>query len=123
MAFSARTYSSLLNGPTLILIFSLNTGIYSYQLKGGSQKERLENWYNHFQTLLGNPPDIEDEDEEIPIIVENLDIKEGHFSHDEYAQAKSAIVEGQVNGEDGILPEVLKRCDVDDIILYFVIQH
>ena len=42
------------------------------QLKGKTQQERIRNWYNHFQTLLGNPPDIVSEDEEIPTILDNL---------------------------------------------------
>ena len=33
------------------------------QLKGDTQKDRVINWFNHFNNLLGSPPDIDDEDE------------------------------------------------------------
>ena len=89
------------------------------QLKGKTQQERIRNWYNHFQTLLGNPPDIVNEDEEIPTILHNLGIKEGAFTQEEYQRAKKAIVEAKACGEDGVSPEVLKRCQVNDIILEF----
>ena len=47
------------------------------QLKGDTQKERVTNWYNHFKNLLGKPPDICDEDEEITPIFVDLDIRTG----------------------------------------------
>ncbi|CAH1266644.1 Hypp3470 [Branchiostoma lanceolatum] len=75
------------------------------------QEERIENWYNHFKNLLGDPPSITDEDEEIPTLFQELDIKEGPFEQEEYEEAKKTLVEGKANGEDGIPPEVLKRCD------------
>jgi hypothetical protein len=89
------------------------------QLMGDTQKERVKNWYNHFKNLLGSPPTIEDEDEDIPIILEGIKIKEGPFDHEEYQKAKKSLVEGKSCGEDGIPPEVLKNCDLDDIILKF----
>ena len=66
------------------------------QLKGKAQQERIRNWYNHFQTLLGNPPDIVNEDEEIPTILDNLGIEEGAFTQEEYQRAKKAIVVGKM---------------------------
>ena len=89
------------------------------QLKGATQKERVTNWYNHFKDLLGSPPDISDEDEEIPPILTDLDIKTGPFNQEEYNKAKKSLVEGKTCGEDNIPPEVLKRCDLDDIVLGF----
>ena len=89
------------------------------QLKGETQKDRVTNWYNHFKNLLGSPPDISDEDEEIAPILEGLNIKVGPFSDEEYEKAKKSLVEGKASGEDGIWPEVLKRCDLDDIVLDF----
>ena len=80
------------------------------QLKGETQKDRVTNWYSHFKNLLGSPPDISDEDEEIAPILEGLNIKE---------KAKKTLVEGKTSGEDNIPPEVLKRCDLDDIVLDF----
>ena len=92
------------------------------QLEGKSQQERVQNWYNHFKNLLGSPPDIDDEDEAIPTVFEKLNIKEGPFDYEEYREAKESLVEGKRCGEDGIAPEVLKRCDLDDIILEFCNQ-
>ncbi|KAI8484256.1 hypothetical protein Bbelb_380410 [Branchiostoma belcheri] len=90
------------------------------QLEGNTQKERIENWYNHFKTLLGSPPNITDEDEEIPTVFEELDIKDGPFEQGEYEEAKESLAEGKASGEDGIPPEVLKRCGgLDRIILDF----
>ena len=41
------------------------------------------------------------------------------WSRREYKKAKKSLVEGKGYGEDGIPPEVLKRCDMDAIILSF----
>ena len=89
------------------------------QLKGDTQQERVRNWYDHFRNLLGKPPDIEDENEEIDPILEDLDIEIGPFTQEEYQEAKSSLVGGKSCGEDCIPPEVLKRCNLDDIILKF----
>ena len=87
------------------------------QLKGEIQKDRVTNWYNHFKNLLGSP--LCDEDEEIAPILEGLDIKVEPFSQEEYEKAKKSLVEGKSCGEDNIPPEVLKRCNVKDIVLDF----
>ena len=89
------------------------------QLKRKTQKDRVTNWYNHFKNLLGSPTDISDEDEEITPILEGFNIKVGPFSLEEYEKAKKSLVEGKSCGEDNIPPEVLKRCDLDDIALDF----
>ncbi|XP_072046557.1 uncharacterized protein [Amphiura filiformis] len=89
------------------------------QLKGNTQSERVTNWYNHFKGLLGSPPDIDDEEEEITPILDELDIKVGPFDKEEYEEAKASLVEGKSCGEDNIPPEVLKRCNLDDIVLGF----
>jgi len=31
------------------------------QIKGDNKQERIENWYNHFRGLLGNPSEVTDE--------------------------------------------------------------
>ena len=49
-------------------------------------------------------------------------IRTNAFDTEEYYKAKAAIKEGKSSGEDGIPPEVLKRCDVDEIILDFCNQ-
>jgi len=38
---------------------------------------------------------------------------------EEYAKAKKSITEGKICGEDWITPEVVKRCNIDSIILDF----
>jgi len=48
-----------------------------------------------------------------------LNIETGPFTKEEYKKAKASIIEGKSCGEDGIPPEVLKRCDLDDKILKF----
>ena len=89
------------------------------QLKGNTQEERVKNWFEHFKNLLGSPPDIENEEEEITQVLEDLDIRTGPFDLEEYEKAKKSLVEGKSCGEDGIPPEVLKRCNLDEIILSF----
>jgi len=44
------------------------------QLKGASQQERVKNWYGHFQRLSGAPPEINNEDEDIPPTLKELNI-------------------------------------------------
>ena len=76
-------------------------------------------WLNHFKSVLGSPPHIDDEDEEITAILEELDIKTGSFDQEEYEQASTSLVEGKCCREDGITSDVLKRCDMNEIILSF----
>jgi len=89
------------------------------QLKGTSQQERVKNWYEHFRRLLGAPPEIDNDDEYIPPILKDLNIKTGPFNMEQYDKAKKFITEGKSCGEDGITPEVMKRCNIDSIILDF----
>ena len=88
-------------------------------IKGSTQEERLKSWHTHFQQLLGNPPNIGNEADEIPQIIQPLNMKIGAFDKEEYGKAKEAIKEGKSCGADEIRPEVLKRCDLDDIVLEF----
>jgi len=71
------------------------------QLKGTSQQEKVKNWYEQFQRLLGAAPEIDNEDEDIPPILKELNIKTGPFDMEEYAKAKKSITEGKSCGEDG----------------------
>ncbi|XP_072036995.1 uncharacterized protein [Amphiura filiformis] len=61
--------------------------------------------------LLGSPPDIDDEEEQITPILDELDIKVGPFDKEEYEEAKASLVEGKSCGVDNIPLEVLKRCN------------
>ena len=63
------------------------------QIAGNTQTERIQSWYKHFQNLLGSPPNIENEDEEIPTMYTDLGIEDGHFTLDEYAIVKKSLTE------------------------------
>ena len=91
-------------------------------IKGGSSSDRIKTWQNHFQKLLGQPPLINPKDPQISSKHTNLDIDTEPFTKAELELAKKKIKEGKACGEDGITPEVLKRCDLDDIVLQFCNQ-
>ena len=88
-------------------------------IDGGSSAERLENWKKHFSGLLGQPPQVPDSEMPIRTIHPPLNIETGPFTREELHLAKKQIVEGKAHGDDGISPEVMKRVDIDDIILQF----
>lgn len=67
------------------------------QLKRDTYKDGIANRYKHFQSLLSKAPDVIAELEEIDPVLTNVAIKRC--------------------GEDGMSPEVLKRCELDDTIL------
>lgn len=87
--------------------------------EGSSPAERLNNWKKHFAGLLGQPPSVPDANITIRNIHPPLDIDINPFTPEELAQAKKQIVEGKAFGDDGISPEVMKRVDLDEIILKF----
>ena len=89
------------------------------KLEGDTQADRINNWYKHFCNLLGKPPKVTDEDEEIEQIFQKLNIKEGPFTMEEYKKAKAELRIGKAAGDDEIHPEVLKLCNPDDIIHRF----
>ena len=88
-------------------------------IEGGSSEGRLENWKNHFSKLLGEPPQVPDENIAIRQIFPTLDIKTSPFTKEELKIAKKDITLGKAHGDDGIPPEVLKKTDLDDIVLDF----
>ena len=79
-------------------------------------------WFTHFKKLLGNPPEVEDLDEEIPNIFEDLDINDSLFTIEELKKVKSLLKIGKAAGPDAIPPEVFKLCDFDNICLDFCNQ-
>ena len=87
------------------------------KLNAKSQEERKKLWYDHFSKLLGEKPTLHDEEEEIEDILVNLGIDDGPFTMEEYKKAVNTCKEGKSPGEDGIVPELLKRCNFDDIML------
>ena len=91
------------------------------QLEGDTKEERVENWYKHFYGLLGNPPQIKG-NVEVDKIYDIQPIDTGPFTKEEFTKAKKAIVEGKASGEDHITPEIIKRCNLDEEILFFCNQ-
>ena len=57
-------------------------------------------WFTHFKKLLGNPPEVEDLDEEIPKIFEDLDINDGLFTVEELKEVKSSLKIGKAAGPE-----------------------
>ena len=99
-------------------------------IKGSTKEERVANWFTHFKNLLGSKPDenaIEEDEEEIDRVLEGLNIDDEEFKMDEWKRVKGSIKEGRTAGIDNVAPEVLKRCDVDTIMLKFankfVVEH
>ena len=85
------------------------------QVTGTSPEERVTTWFTHFKKLLGEPPVVEDPDEDIPTIFEDLDIKDDIFTLEEYRKVKSSLKIGKAAGPDEIPPEVYKSCDFDNM--------
>ena len=88
-------------------------------IDGGSAEGRLKSWQEHFTKLLGQPPSVPDQELEVPVIHPPQDISVDLFSKDELVEARMKIKEGKAYGDDGIAPEILKRVDLDDLILRF----
>ena len=87
------------------------------QVEGHSPEERVATWFSHFQRLLGTSAGRAEEN--IQVFLKHLNINDGPFTASELARAKSTVREGKSAGPDGIPPEVLKNCDLDDLILEF----
>ena len=87
------------------------------KLNGKSPDERKKQWHNHFKTLLGTsdnrpPPTV------IKTILPNLNICDEELALDEVIKAKKQAREGKATGEDGIMPEVIKRININDILQF-----
>ena len=88
-------------------------------IDGGSAEARLKNWKTHFSKLLGQPPSVPDNNLPIRNIHPTLDIEPGPFTIGELSEAKKQLVEGKACGADGIPAEVIKRANIDEIVLNF----
>ena len=88
------------------------------KLKGKSPEERKRQWFEHFKNLLGSsdncPPTVE-----IEPVLPHVEVADTAFVLEEVVVAKKQVKEGKSPGEDDIMPEVLKRINIDDIILDF----
>ena len=91
----------------------------SGKLKGKSPADRTQQWFEHFKNLLGSTATPNSSTHSFHQTFSNLNIPDDAFNIDELRTAKKQIREGKAPGEDGIMPEVIKRCDIDDIILKF----
>ena len=73
-------------------------------LKGRNKEEKVKAWYHYFKELLGEYRKITDEKKTVTTILDDsdLNIKTFHFTN-----------------SDGISREVLKQCEINDIIINF----
>ena len=86
------------------------------KLKATNQQERIKQWKQHFENLIGNPP--KDTHEPITkIISKQLDIKLGPFTEEELDSVLRNIKNRKTAGLEGIRPEIRKTRQFDDILL------
>ena len=84
---------------------------------GASPEERVSTWFAYFKNLLGETPNAEGNEEDLPQIFENLNIDDGTFTADEQTKARIALKQGKSAGLDNMPPEVFKNFELDDIVL------
>lgn len=56
-------------------------------------------------------------EKEIPAVLENVNIDDGPFKAGEFAKVKASLRRGKSAGPDGMPPEVIKNCNLGDVIL------
>ena len=91
-------------------------------IKGNSTEERIKKWYNHFHNLLCKEiatVGSEEEDSDLDKVLYELQIEDGDFTKLELKAAIKRLRDGKQSGPDNIPPEVLKRCELENIILEF----
>ena len=86
------------------------------KLKATSQKDRIHVRKQHFENLLGNPPEVIHEPI-TRIISEQLDIKLGLFTQEELDSVLRKIKNRKAAGLDEIPPEGWNTRKFDDILL------
>ena len=85
------------------------------RLKCNSPGERRQLWFDYFKNLL-DTPDTSSPPEPITPLFEDVNIIDTIFILDEIKEAKKQISMGKAAGEYGIMPETLKRADVDTTV-------
>ena len=89
-------------------------------LKSKNKDERIRSWYNHFSNLLGKEPTISDDSGvQVQTIFEDLQIETGSFTKKEYLAVKKCLKLEKFFGEDGTPNELLKYCNIDDLVLEY----
>ena len=86
------------------------------KLKAANQQERIKQWKQHFENLLGNPPKVTNEPI-TRITRKQLDFKLGPFTKEELDSVLRKTKNRKVAGLDEIPPEVWKTRQFDDILL------
>lgn len=91
----------------------------SIQLKGGSSKIRRENWLNHFKSLLGNPPILNNDSLPLTQIFDELDISTSPFTLEELSKSVKLFSNNKSSGLDNI-PTILWKDPIFlDLLLEF----
>ena len=86
------------------------------KLRATSQQDRIHLWKQHFENLLGNPPEVTHKPI-TKIISKQLVIKLGPFIQVEFDSILRKIKNRKAAGLDEIPPEVKKTRKFDDILL------
>ena len=90
-------------------------------IKGDNTEEKINKWFNHFRNLLGGANMDENylktfEPETIFEGILDIDTKV-FFTKEEYLGVKNNLIDDKYVGPNGIAPEAIKYCNLDDIIL------
>ena len=81
------------------------------KLKGRTPAERKSQWFHYFKNLLGSSDKCPQTDKIEPVLP-HVKILDSAFSIEEVIEARKQVNEGKAPGEDGIMPEVLKRINI-----------